>query len=212
MILDAISHGPLVRAGRGQIIAAFENSAYLVVGDDLICLLPAHGPDGAIHARLSHWQSFQRGQSVWLALRRERVWRPNDWPVVSSALARARLQRYGENSLGDPFELLGRGEGLTPAGDDRIAGWLIARHALGMSVDANALLKSAQTQTHVISLGHLRAAALGLGTAPFHQVLNELLDGDIDEPKLAPLDLIGHTSGRDAFGGAMAALTEFAGR
>lgn len=209
MIVRTVCHGPLVQSGLGEVIAAFDNSAYLDIGGVLVCLLPSRAPAGAIHANLVCWQRFTGGQTLELQAK-SKLWKPPAWPLCTVALAQQRVARFGCVEIGDPIGWLGRGEGLTPAGDDRVAGWLIARHALSTPTESDSILFAAETRTHSISRAHLAAAARGLGTAPFHDVLVELLDPTIHDPDLAPLDLIGHTSGANAFQGALAALTEFA--
>lgn len=114
--------------------------------------------------------------------------------------------------MGDPFDWLGRGSGLTPSGDDRICGWLIASHALGLAIAVPGLLAAARERTHKISFAHIQAAAKGWGCAPFHRVVCDLLDPKIPQVDLAPLKQIGHTSGQDAWQGVLAALTEFVRR
>jgi hypothetical protein len=115
--------------------------------------------------------------------------------------------------------ILGLGGGLTPAGDDLLAGALIALHALGCVAPAEglaaAVLAHAPARTGAISAAHLAAAARGLGAAPLHAVLEALghphtpdagADGDAAPLKAAlrRLDAIGHTSGWDALAGVVA--------
>ena len=212
MILEACRHGPLVKPGCGTIIAKFDHSAYLRIAGDIYCLLPPDGEDGAIHICLRSWPNMPCGADIAIELGSSLIWTPPKWPTTTVPTLRQRLDQFGSYELADPIGHLGRGEGLTPQGDDRIAGWLMMRHALGWSADASGILAASMTRTHQISRAHLRAAAMGLGAAPFHRICHQMLDPAIAEPDLAPLKLIGHTSGQAAFEGAMAALTEFLGR
>ena len=105
------------------------------------------------------------------------------------------------------YLLFGRGQGLTPAGDDVLGGMMIALHHLGHGSVANALWKTlesqAQSRTNAISCALLKAASDGLGSAPLHHALNALTDPKAKNlsKTLATLDEIGHSSGWDAFAG-----------
>ena len=107
--------------------------------------------------------------------------------------------------------LLGLGPGLTPSGDDALGGAMIALHALGRSDLAlrlgEAVALNAAQATNSISRAHLEAAASGQGAAPLHNALAALMRA---EPSLATtlqgLDRMGHSSGWDAFAGAVAVL------
>lgn len=108
--------------------------------------------------------------------------------------------------------LLGLGPGLTPAGDDLLAGLLIACSKLGERHVArrlgDALLYAAPERTTCISLAHLTAAAAGYGAAPLHDLLDGLVRSERAEMDRA-LDAaakIGHSSGFDAVGGIILAL------
>ncbi len=106
--------------------------------------------------------------------------------------------------------LLGLGPGLTPAGDDALAGALIALCAFGQRATAeqlaSALLPLARRRTNAISCAHLKAAAAGEGTAALHDTLVAAIGADergtIDGVRR--LDRIGHSSGWDALAGTLA--------
>lgn len=106
-------------------------------------------------------------------------------------------------------DLLGLGPGLTPSGDDMIAGLLVACHAIGRGPAAldlwHRLAPSAGRRTTPISLAHLSAAGEGLGAAPLHDLLEALIDHREDRlPKaLDAVAGIGHCSGFDALGGLL---------
>ncbi|MSO76096.1 MAG: DUF2877 domain-containing protein [Alphaproteobacteria bacterium] len=103
--------------------------------------------------------------------------------------------------------LIGLGPGLTPSGDDALAGALIALRALGhpRAADdvADWLLPLAAHGTGRISLAFLQAATQGEGAAALHDMLATLVTpGTPDlEVALAALDAIGHTSGWDGLAG-----------
>ena len=103
-------------------------------------------------------------------------------------------------------QLLGFGAGLTPSGDDFLAGLLIALRALGLGTAAAKLaaelLPLAPATTHSISVAHLQCAAAGLGSEPLHQVLVDLCKGGHNlSTALNELNKIGHSSGWDALAG-----------
>ena len=112
--------------------------------------------------------------------------------------------------------LIGLGPGLTPSGDDLIAGTLIALRAFLRPDAAKQLgawaLRLAATRTGAISRAHLAAAAAGEGPEPLHRVLAAICTAaEVDlERELDAVAGIGHCSGWDALAGvalAGAALT-----
>jgi hypothetical protein len=113
--------------------------------------------------------------------------------------------------------LLGLGPGLTPSGDDYLAGAMIALRAIGRGDRADALAKlvlgAAAERTSRLSAAHLACAAAGEGAGALHDALARLLGAaeDSPEPALAALDAIGHSSGWDALAGAFAVLRPAAG-
>jgi len=106
-------------------------------------------------------------------------------------------------------DLLGLGPGLTPSGDDLIAGLLIACHYVGQGQGASELWRQlrnrARIRTTPISFAHLSAAGQGLGAAPFHTLLDALVQNQIDKltEALDAVARIGHCSGLDAVGGLL---------
>lgn len=111
------------------------------------------------------------------------------------------------------IQLLGLGPGLTPSGDDLLAGILIAWHHLGAFAASNRLsinlLEASAARTTPISQAHLMAASRGYGAAPLHHLLNSLT-ADRRAEVAEALDVvakIGHSSGMDAIAGMVLALT-----
>lgn len=117
----------------------------------------------------------------------------------------------GRRVLADPPRtvegLIGLGPGLTPSGDDLLAGALIALRALGWPQAADRLgrwlLRRARARTHAISYAHLVCAAEGEGATALHDTLAALsspgtpgLGGCLDA-----LSTVGHSSGWDATAG-----------
>lgn len=103
--------------------------------------------------------------------------------------------------------LIGRGPGLTPAGDDTLGGMMIALHSLGRVAQAQELWSKIQgpamTQTNPISYALLAAAAEGLGSAALHSALNGIGQGHPPHTYVAGIDALGHSSGWDALAGAV---------
>jgi hypothetical protein len=94
----------------------------------------------------------------------------------------------------------GLGPGLTPAGDDFIAGAaFVARACLGRAAEDRLLAAVAATSTNAISLGYLRWAARGQALAPAHYILAAAACGDEASAHAAALTLgrVGHSSGAD---------------
>ena len=114
--------------------------------------------------------------------------------------------------------LIGLGPGLTPSGDDLIAGALIALRALSRPDAAERLsawaLPLAATRTGAISRAHLAAAAAGEGAEPLHRVLAALCAAAEAglEHELDAIAGIGHCSGWDALAGVALAGTALAGK
>jgi hypothetical protein len=124
--------------------------------------------------------------------------------------------------------LCGLGPGLTPAGDDWLAGWLLALHltesALGLAFDvpgspvlaystanqyssrlalARASVRSALSSTTVLSGAFLKCACQGEADANWHALLRALAYGVAEEVKLAARTILayGATSGADMLAG-----------
>jgi Protein of unknown function (DUF2877) len=106
--------------------------------------------------------------------------------------------------------LIGLGPGLTPSGDDVLAGALLGLHAMGHATLA------AQLGTHVaaasangtspLSAAFLRCAIDGETSAPLHQALSAALTNADWPTALDTLNHIGHTSGWDHLAGFLIAL------
>lgn len=108
--------------------------------------------------------------------------------------------------------LLGLGPGLTPSGDDLLAGAFLTWHWLGerrAMFLIHSLLAAAADRTTPISLAYLRAAAEGFGAAPIHALLDAVGEGHAGRitEALDAVSAIGHCSGWDAVGGIVLALT-----
>ena len=102
-------------------------------------------------------------------------------------------------------QLAGLGGGLTPAGDDFLAGamlWAWLAHPAPRPF-CHLVLEAAAPHTTILSAALLRAAARGECSAPWHRLLAALAKGG--EARLASavqaVRAYGHTSGSDALAG-----------
>ena len=185
--------------------------------------LPTAKPDAAM---LSEGIEQLRGHLARLDLAERGLLRIIlEGPVATTATERAakpyieilkvELPNWLEGEDTDPSAavgLLGLGPGLTPSGDDLLAGLMIASRCLGAADAVNRLgpilRTEASTRTTSISLAHLDAAARGYGAAPLHHLLAALINGHgaaIAEALDATVK-IGHSSGLDAIAGVILAL------
>jgi hypothetical protein len=129
-------------------------------------------------------------------------------------LSGIRYEPQGGPPLSPPDvrALVGLGPGLTPSGDDFLAGALIAAHAVGRADLARSLFdaieRCAARGVGPISRAHLEAASEGAGHAHLHAALGHILAGDTSMLSVAldAIDGIGHTSGWDALAGAVTLL------
>jgi hypothetical protein len=96
--------------------------------------------------------------------------------------------------------LLGRGGGLTPEGDDLLAGAFAVRAAAGLPV---ALPPDLRERTTALSATLLELAATGAAARPLHAVLDVDDDGWLGA--LRDLERLGSSSGRAIARGAAAA-------
>ncbi len=101
-------------------------------------------------------------------------------------------------------DLLGRGGGLTPLGDDVVCGWLAAHHALGVATPwADDLVHRARTRTTTLSATLIECAAHGEVIPEFAAWVAAT---ETDEPtRAARLAAVGHSSGAGLLHGARAA-------
>jgi hypothetical protein len=127
---------------------------------------------------------------------------------VHRALAPARV------AAGAPPDavasLIGLGPGLTPSGDDALAGALLALHAVSRGDVAETLgawlRPRAEGRTGLVSLAHLQRAARGEGAAVLHDALAALASGAEAALGAVPTAVgrLGHSSGWDGLAGIAA--------
>jgi hypothetical protein len=111
--------------------------------------------------------------------------------------------------------LAGLGPGLTPSGDDFLAGVLLAlalmrdhRADAELTEIAALLLETTAPRTHEISAAFLRAAHAGEASEPWHPLLDALSIGDAGRVRAAAVSVmeIGETSGADMLAGFLATI------
>lgn len=140
-------------------------------------------------------------------------------PVArAGAEALAQLARWslGSGDAAPPAaaveRLLGLGPGLTPSGDDALAGALYVIARLGETARRDALAAmiaaKAPERTNEISAAHLAAAGEGMLLASVERAIDAILSGDeaAVPPALAGLSSERHHSPWDAIAGAVAMM------
>ena len=104
-------------------------------------------------------------------------------------------------------DLLGRGPGLTPLGDDVLAGWLAVHRLLGVATpEVDEVLAGARSRTTLVSATLLDCAAHGEVVPEFARWLAALATSDARR-SLDALLTLGATSGAGLAVGAAVALT-----
>jgi hypothetical protein len=107
--------------------------------------------------------------------------------------------------------LIGLGPGLTPSGDDYLAGMLVALRVFGRPTQADSLWRWLASRlpgrTSAISTAHVAAASAGEAHEALHACLENLAGGSGDwDEVLKKIDSVGHCSGWDGLAGALAVL------
>jgi hypothetical protein len=142
-----------------------------------------------------------------LEMAKEPVERLRQW-LATSACEHCRAP---SDRLRPVRPLLGLGPGLTPSGDDFLAGVMITLHAFGREDISRGLWHVirpwALDAGNIISFAHLSAASEGQGSAAIHGLLCALQMDDCSDiaKHLNSIDKIGHTSGWDALAGVLTA-------
>lgn len=111
----------------------------------------------------------------------------------------------------DVARLVGRGDGLTPLGDDVLCGWLAIHRAAGADTpEVDAAVRDHLDRTTLLSATLLDCAIAGEVLPEFAAYVSAL--GTPDEPAAATaLAAVGHTSGAGLLYGARLALTHLRG-
>ena len=111
----------------------------------------------------------------------------------------------------DVARIIGRGDGLTPLGDDVLCGWLAIHRAAGVATpEVDAAVRAGARRTTLLSATLLDCALHGEVLPEFAAYVAAL--GTADEPdRAARLAAVGHTSGAGLLHGARLALTALQG-
>jgi hypothetical protein len=129
---------------------------------------------------------------------------------------KAYIDRNLDGCLESAGHLLGLGGGLTPSGDDWLAGFLLYQTRFQMAINKQAaflaeltqkLLELAKVKTTTISTNRILAASWGWAEEPFLQVIDALFLGKTVSTDLVRLlTHFGHSSGVDTTLGIAASL------
>jgi hypothetical protein len=125
-------------------------------------------------------------------------------PALARRVAQA-VEHLGRGDLARVVDALaGLGPGLTPAGDDALAGiLLVARVRLGPAAEPMLLQHARRARTNDVAGAFLAWAARGQSIEPVHRFLTASAGQDARDAAAALADLLryGHSSGADlAFG------------
>jgi hypothetical protein len=137
-------------------------------------------------------------------------------PVVVGRLLDVRVPRLHRlfvsrapksGAVPDVASLVGRGDGLTPYGDDVLCGWLAVTRAAGVPTpEVDARVSELASTTTLLSATLLDCAMHGEVIPQFAAWLGALGTSE-EEPREAALARVGHTSGRGLLEGARLALS-----
>jgi hypothetical protein len=125
--------------------------------------------------------------------------------------------RESSQCQGAAENIIGLGGGLTPSGDDWLAGFFLYLKRLSLAENArpdflrdlgNALQDLAFQKTTTISANRVMAAMRGWAEEPFLEVIDTLFsaDGEFDPELAGTLVRFGHSSGVDTLMGISAAI------
>lgn len=145
----------------------------------------------------------------------KRHYEPNPLLVIARPAITALHHWLGADAEAAPpaevEKLIGLGPGLTPSGDDYLAGVLMVLHGFGRLERARRLsewlLPLAKSATGRVSYAHLCCAAEGEGAEVVRHALQALAGDERRDLRVAlhALDKHGSTSGWDALAGALGA-------
>ena len=197
-----VGHGDTVEVGEGRIaLPALDVVAVRTWRPSRVRRARVSGDEGGRGCRGNRFRTHEQlvragspgGSSDWLAAGIRRVVSTVPAGGVEEAVA----------------ELVGRGPGLTPSGDDALAGALLVAHALGAAAPLAAAVRARLDATTAVSAALLDAAADGCAARPVVALVDAAVAGDVDAVRRAlPAVLaIGHTSGADTVTGIREALS-----
>jgi hypothetical protein len=193
----------LLRAGgRGEVVLAGRQGAYARLGDEHLHLCAVDGPFGPLSVAVTPWPLARPGDEVVIGggelrigdevARVDRVRlrgrapapvapragavRLAEWlPALPLALAAGMRALEAGDLAAAVAALAGRGAGLTPDGDDVLAGYAAWRYATGKPVR---LAEAAAGLASPLGLSYLRCAERGELPEAAAQMLAALVAGD----------------------------------
>ena len=118
-------------------------------------------------------------------------------PGVQLDLPAPALRALADSDADAVLALLGRGDGLTPSGDDVLAGWMVARYATERTLApvVDVVLAEAPDRTTRLSATLLRRAATGEAIRVCRDLLLAMRSGSGVDDARDRLLRVGHTSG-----------------
>jgi hypothetical protein len=194
-VLDRGLGVPEILAGAGVVVAVYRVAAYLRFPTGLIALTSGLAPRGPLHLRVAVLPPLRAGERVevdggalhgdgWTVPPDGPVWTGPLPPLQQSHVAVTRWQQSGFAAtpgldLRDlAARLGGRGPGLTPEGDDVLAGALLAtRAARGPDAEPELRAIAAGVRTTEVAAAYLAWAARGQCIEPAHDWLTAEDDG-----------------------------------
>jgi Protein of unknown function (DUF2877) len=236
-VIEAVDAGlawePYLSGGSiARVLAAFSKATYLQIDQDVVAMVTTDVPRGPLHLRVHQLPTVEVGQSFELEPIGDghRCWTPA--PIDGSALSRSRpelpsanastlagsaaLQRAsaalnGQDLVGAVTALAGLGPGLTPSGDDVLAGMLLVASLTERFSPAKLGAAADGARTHDISRAFLRWAAKGHSIEPVHDLLLAVATGQPTQKAEQAVVTIGATSGTDLLLGLRLVLNPWRG-
>lgn len=225
--VEVREHGPHVpRVPAGTVAASGPGWVWLATTVGWIHLCGPRGPRSPLTAVSAGLGELAAGTAVDLAWgRATSTDTPVAPPPVAAASIAACCDRVADHGWQDPIakgltdaplgqllpELIGRGPGLTPAGDDVVCGYLAARAVVDPAgfVEDGAAVRRAVDRTSEPSRSLLLAAAdHGVTFRPAMRLRDAVLAGRHDDlpAALRALTQLGSTTGRAVLTGIVAGL------
>lgn len=217
----AVVHGPVVQA---TVLGAHAPGLYLNVAGTVVPVVTSDAVPLATAVRLTlasadaPWRGLAAGDVVLVGeglirlagcdIAAVRTWRPARVRPATSHFLHSRHRATRAQAERCVDALIGRGPGLTPSGDDALAGILLVAHAHGVAGPVAAAVRARLGATTAVSAALLDAAADGYAAADVVFLVDAAVAGDAAAVARAlPAVLaIGHTSGADLVIGVAAAL------
>ena len=215
-----------------RVLAVFSKATYLQLDSEVVAIVTTDVPRGPLHLRVHQLPAVEVGQTLFLQARLpargehpQRCWAPARVDVngllgsrpglpsadtsglaESAAVRRATQALKDQDLMGTVSQLGGLGPGLTPSGDDVLAGILLVA-SLTERFSSRELRAAADTaRTHDISRSFLRWAANGHSIEPVHDLLAAIATGLPTCEAEKAVAAIGATSGHDLLLGLRLAL------